>query len=227
MNKVSIVCLASWFIMVILAVFLWTPLAAGLGEYTRILYFHVPVAWIAVLAFSISTVSSIIFLKKKQLKYDIYIEASNQIGFVFCILATITGSIWAKISWGSFWNWDPRETSMFILLLIYAAYFALRSTIVDQPEKRAVLSSVYSIFAFITIPFLVFIVPRIYSSLHPDPIINLRTKIDMDFKMLLTFIASLLGYTLLFLWLLKLKIHVENVKNEVQILWESIPTGKE
>ena len=216
-NKMLIIILALWFVFIIFSAFLWTSPAEGLGEYTRILYFHVPVAWVTVMAFLISAVSSIIYLKKQQLYFDILTEASNQIGFIFCILATVTGSIWAKLSWGSFWNWDPRETSIFILLLIYAAYFALRSA-VEQPDRKATLSSAYSIFAFITVPFLVFVIPRVYSSLHPDPIINVRTKIDMDRTMLLTFLGSLLGHTLLFLQILKIKMTLEKIKMNVQYI---------
>jgi heme exporter protein C len=194
-----------WLSAVILSAFLWAPPAEGLGEYTRILYFHVPVAWITVLAFLIGAIFSIIFLKKRDILYDRIAEAASQLGLVFCILATVTGSIWAKVSWGSFWNWDPRETSIFILLLIYAAYFALRSAI-EEEERKAVLGSVYSIFAFVTVPFFVFIVPRIYSSLHPDPLVNTQVKINMDGKMLTTFLSSLFGFTVLFFWMFKTKI---------------------
>ena len=196
-----------WLVAVNIAAFLWAPLAEGLGEYTRILYFHVPSAWVTVLAFLLNALFSILYLKVRDIKYDLFAEAAGQIGIVFCILATITGSIWAKVSWGSFWNWDPRETSIFVLLLIYAAYFALRSAI-DFPERKATLSSVYSILAFVTVPFFIFIVPRVYSSLHPDPIINTQGKINMDSKMLTTFLASLFGFTILFLWILMSKIHL-------------------
>jgi heme exporter protein C len=194
-------------ILVIFAAFLWAPLAQGLGEYTRILYFHVPSAWLTVLSFLIAAVYSIVFLKKRDIKFDYFAEAANQIGIIFCILATVTGSIWAKVSWGSFWNWDPRETSIFILLLIYAAYFALRSAI-EQEDRKATLSAVYSLFAFVTVPFFVFIVPRIYSSLHPDPLINRQGKINMDSKMLITFLSSMFAFTVFFVWLLKSKIEI-------------------
>jgi heme exporter protein C len=211
MNKIWQFGLFIWLILVCLAAFMWAPLAEGLGEYTRILYFHVPVAWVTVLSFLIGAVYSIIYLRKRQIKYDHIAEAAGQLGLIYCILATVTGSVWAKVSWGSFWNWDPRETSIFILLLIYAAYFALRSAI-EQEDRKAVLSSVYSIFAFITVPFFVFIVPRIYSSLHPDPLVNANAKINMDGKMLTTFLSSLFGFTVLYIWILKRKIDVVKIK---------------
>lgn len=201
------VLLYIWLGAVIYGAFLYAPLASGLGEYTRVLYFHVPTAWVTVIAFFLGAVFSILYLKKRDITYDAFAESASQLGLVFCILATVTGSVWAKVSWGSFWNWDPRETSIFILLLIYAAYFALRSAI-EQPDRKAALSSVYSILAFVTVPFFVFIVPRIYASLHPDPLVNTEGKINMDGKMLLVFLSSLFGFTVLFFWILKLKLDI-------------------
>ncbi|MGD9489307.1 MAG: cytochrome c biogenesis protein [Calditrichaceae bacterium] len=211
--------LFAWITLVILGAFLYAPIAKGLGEYTRVLYFHVPTAWITVIAFFVAAFFSILYLKKRDIKYDMFAEGANEMGLLFGVLATVTGSIWAKASWGSFWNWDPRETSIFILLLIYAAYFALRSAI-EQPDRKAALSAVYSLLAFVTVPFFIFIVPRIYSSLHPDPLINQEGKIHMDGKMLTVFLSSLSGFTVLFFWILKLKFDLIMVKlklNKVEI----------
>ena len=217
MNKIWQFGLLIWFFLVCLAAFLWAPLAEGLGDYTRILYFHVPVAWVTVLAFLVGAIYSVVYLKTQKIIYDQIAESAGQLGLLHCILATITGSIWAKVSWGSFWNWDPRETSIFILLLIYAAYFALRSAI-DQEERKAALSSVYSIMAFVTVPFFVFIVPRIYASLHPDPILNTRAVINMDRKMLITFLSSLAGFTVLFFWIFKRKVDLVRIKLDLKEL---------
>jgi len=170
-----------------------------------------------VLAFLINAVFSIIYLKKREMKFDLIAESAGQLGFLYAVLATVTGSVWAKLSWGSFWNWDPRETSIFILLLIYAAYFALRSAI-EQPDKKAALSSVYSIIAFVTVPFFIFIVPRVYSSLHPDPLINTQGKIQMESKMLTTFLSSMFAYTVLFFWIFKRKVDVVLLKLKLRNL---------
>ena len=211
MNRIWQFGLFVWLGLVIVAAFLWAPLAKGLGEYTRVLYFHVPVALVTVLAFLIGAVYSIVYLRKREIIYDQIAEAASQLGLVFCILATVTGSIWAKVSWGSFWNWDPRETSIFILLLIYAAYFALRSA-VEQEERKATLAAVYAVMAFVTVPFFVFIVPRVYSSLHPDPLINTQARIKMDGRMLMTFLSSLFGFSVLFIWMLVRQIQLIRVK---------------
>lgn len=189
----------------------------ALGDRARVLFFHVPTAWITVLAFLISMVYSIGYLRKRDILYDYKAAGAASLGLIFCILATVTGSIWAKFNWGSFWNWDPRETSIFMLLLIYGAYFALRSAI-ESEESRAKLSSVYSILSFITVPFFIFILPRIVESLHPDPIVNTEGKIKMDTGMLILFLSSLAGYTALFFWMLNLKIRL--AKNQIKLFRE-------
>jgi len=215
MQRLWQLALLVWLALVIVGAFFYAPLAKGLGEFTRVLYFHVPMAWVTVIAFTLAAVFSFLYLRKKDLKYDYYAEALNQMGIMFCILATITGSIWAKMSWGSFWNWDPRETSIFILLLIYAAYFALRSA-VEQEDRRANLASVYSLLAFVTMPFFIFIVPRIYESLHPDPLVNPQGEVKMGGKMLLVFLSSLTGYTVLFFWILKMKFDLVRLRLKIK-----------
>ena len=217
LEKIFKVLLFIWLSLVVYGAFFYAPLAEGLGEYTRVLYFHVPMAWITVVAFALGAVFSGIYLKVKDVKYDLWSEAANRLGFLFAVLATVTGSIWAKMSWGSFWNWDPRETSIFILLLIYAAYFALRSA-VEQPDRRAALAAVYDILAFVTVPFFIFIVPRIYASLHPDPILNTEGKINMNGEMLTVFLSSLFGYTMLFLWMLKVRIDMVKLQLKLKQL---------
>src|SRR2546426_3478603 len=148
--------------------FAWAPLVPVLGETTRVLYFHIPAAWVTVLALGWSMVHSLLYLKRRKLEHDDHAAAAAEIGILFCVVATTSGSLWAKAMWGSYWNWDPRETSIFFLLLIYAAYLALRSAI-DEPGRRARLAAIYSAVAFVSVPFLMFVVPRIYFSLHPDP----------------------------------------------------------
>ena len=183
------------------------PFIPALGDRARILYFHVPMSWLTVVAFITALVYGIKYLRTKEILYDYKAAAAAGIGIMFCILATVTGSIWAKFNWGSFWNWDPRETSIFLLLLIYGAYFALRSA-TESEESRAKLSSVYVVLAGITVPFFIFVLPRIVESLHPDPIINAQGKIHMDTTMLIIFLSSLAGFTALYIWMLSLRIRL-------------------
>lgn len=196
---------------VILAAFLVDiPYMPALKDTARVLYFHVPMSWIGFVAFLMAMVYSIKYLRTKNIDNDIKASAAAQMGFIFCILATLTGAVWAKFTWGSFWNWDPRQTSIFILLLIYGAYFALRSSI-DTPERKARLSSVYAIIAFVTVPFFMFIMPRIVESLHPDPIINTQGKVNMDPAMLSVFLTSIFAFMLLFFWMFNIKVRAERI----------------
>lgn len=196
--------LVIWMSLAILGAFLIAePAERFPGETSRIMFFHVPQAWIATLAFFISMISSCIFIVKRKLKADYMAQAAAELGLLFSILATITGSIFASVTWGSFWNWDPRETSIVILLMIYGAYFALRSAIPDSNRKR-IFSAAYSILAFLTVPFLIFILPRITQSLHPEDTMNPANP-GMDSKTLAVFLGSLIAYTGLFVWMLRLK----------------------
>lgn len=202
--------------MVFVAIFLLPPPQLQLGDVSRIFFFHVPLAWVAVLAFLLSFIYSIFYLRKKDLSYDNRAKTASRLGLLFTVLATISGSIFAKASWGSFWNWDPRETSIFILLLIYGAYFALRSA-VENEERRAGLSAVYAVLAFLTVPFLVFVIPRVYQSLHPnDSVINSSLRLQMSPAILITFLASMSGFTGLFVWIFKLETKVNRLMDESQ-----------
>jgi heme exporter protein C len=184
------------------------PNIPGLDEKMRIIFFHVPTAWLSVFAFLTAMVFGIQYLRGKNPDDDAKSAAALQLGMVFCVLATITGSIWAKFSWGSFWHWDPRETSIFVLLLIYGSLFALRSAI-ENEDKRAMLSAAYSIIAFLTVPFFIFIMPRIMIGLHPGsandeisgPVVNFR----MDLNMQVIFYLSIIAFTILYFWIWRIR----------------------
>jgi len=159
------VFLGLWIAAVIYSMFLVVPQYVGLGDAGRIIIVHVPVAWVTTAAFCLSAIYSIIYLWKRNSNSDAAAVAAAEVGMLYCIFATVTGSIFAEVVWGTFWNWDPRETSILVLLLIYAAYFALRSS-VDDSERRRRLAAVYNIFAAVTMPFLLFVAPRVADSTH-------------------------------------------------------------
>lgn len=194
------------------------PLIPELAEKANILFFHVPTAWLSVIAFFVAMVYSIKYLRTRNLNDDIKSYAAIQLGLVFCVLATITGSVWAKFSWGSFWSWDPRETSIFVLLLIYGALLALRSA-VEEPDKRARLFSVYAIIAFLTVPFFIFIMPRIMTGLHPGSADDVNAGPVIDFQMTTTmtvlFYLSLTGFTMLFFWMWNLGYRSHIIKDKL------------
>ena len=203
-----------WIAATMAVALLWAPLVPVLHETTRVLYFHIPSAWLTVLALGWSMLHSALYLWKRDLRHDDHAAAAAELGLLFCIAATVSGSLWAKSMWGSYWNWDPRETSIFFLLLIYGAYLALRGSL-EGDEKRARLSAIYSIVAFVAVPPLVFIVPRMYETLHPDPIINSTGKVDMDPTIRLCFLAMLVGFTFLFAWLQSLRVRVSRLERRL------------
>jgi heme exporter protein C len=198
--------IALWTVMAFLA-----PTVPVLGSTTRVLYFHIPCAWITVVALAWSMGHSIAYLRTGRIGHDDQAAAAAELGMLFCIGATVTGAVWAKAKWGAYWNWDPRETSIFFLLLIYGAYLALRSAL-DDERKRARLSAVYSAVAFVSVPFLMFVVPRMLATLHPDPIINTAGKVDMDKRISIAFSMMLVGFTFLFFWLLTLRVRVARLE---------------
>ncbi|AME02802.1 cytochrome c biogenesis protein CcsA [Selenomonas sp. oral taxon 136] len=184
------------------AVFFIVPPAEGLGDYVRIAFFHIPTAWVAVVAFFGAAYWGARYLKTRELHYDAKSARSAILGLIFTLMATVSGAVFSKLTWGAYWNWDPRQTTIFVLLLIYAAYVTLRMTMRDE-RARASSSAVYALFSFIAVPFLVFILPRMFFSLHPSPVLNETGRIDMDAVMLGTLVLALIDMTLIYIWLMK------------------------
>ena len=186
---------------VALAVFFAVPPAEGLGNLVRIIYFHVPTAWLSVLAFVTSAWYAARYLRGNRPRYDRLSARAAKLGFVFVLLSTVSGAVFSKLTWGAYWNWDPRQTTIFVLILIYGAYLTLRATIADR-RTRARTAAVYSLFSCLAVPFLVFILPRMYFSLHPSPILNPDGQMQMDATMLGVLVAALVDGTAIYFWLL-------------------------
>jgi len=181
----------------------WAPVAAGFSGYagdapqsSRIVYFHVPVAITSFIAFMAAAVWAGMYLWRRQEKHDHASVAAVEVGLVFCVLATTTGAVWSEVQWGTFWNWDPRQTSIVIAILFYGAYLSLRGALED-PEVRARLSAVYAVLGFAVAPFLFFIMPRLASfSLHPKP-----AGAEFERSIGYVLLASIFGMTALFFWM--------------------------
>jgi heme exporter protein C len=210
------IALAVWMAAVIVAAFL-VPKPLEQGQGGRIFIFHIPVAWVTVLAFLISSVYGIRYLLRKRRADDYRAVNAAGLGVVFCLLATVSGAIFARIAWGAFWNWDPRETTIFFLLLFYAAYFGLRAAVADE-ERRATFSAAYNVLGLVVVPFLVFIAPRLATlTLHPDTIINVsgEESAGMSPVFRTVFLASLVGFTGIFLWAYSLANRVSRVQEQL------------
>lgn len=198
MNKILITLTVA----IVAAVIFFVPPIKGLGDLAKIIFFHVPTAWVAVVAFFTSAFFAAKFLRTQNFSFDVLSARAARLGFVFVLLSTISGAIFSKLTWGAYWNWDPRQTTIFVLILIYGAYLTLRAAVADE-KVRAKVSAVYSLLSVLTVPFLVFVVPRMYFSLHPSPVLNSAGRVEMDSIVLIVLIAAVVDATLIFVQLMR------------------------
>jgi heme exporter protein C len=198
------ILLGIWMSAVIMAAFLFAPAAEGFRapEAARIIFFHVPNAVVASIAFVVSMVYAIRYLKGRNLMDDAKSSISAELGLVFTVLATVTGSLFAHVQWGSWWNWDTREIAIVMLLLVYAAYFALRSA-TDGIDRRARLSAVFAIVAVAPMVFLMFVMPRVMVSLHPAGTLTRSEGLSPEYRMVL--FPAMLGFLGLYVWIFRIK----------------------
>lgn len=184
------------------------------GAASRIFYFHVPMAQVAFLSFLVAAVFAIAYLRTRNNNHDRVATTAAELGLLFSVVAMITGAIWAKQAWGAYWNWDPRQLFLFVLVLFYGAFFALRQAIV-QIDARRRLSAVYLIFGGAISPLLFFVLPRMYQSLHEDAN-QVVTKAGSNMSPLVAtiFVTSTVGFICLYIWLLKLGIAAARIQEE-------------
>jgi len=198
------------------------PFIEALKHRIKNLNLHVPLHWTSFIAYLVSLIFSIRYLKYSQLEDDVTASSAIKIGLIFTILGTITGMIWAKFNWGTYWNWDPRQTTILVIMLIYFAYFGLRNSL-DSFEKKSKLSAVYSIISFIAVPVLMFIIPRLLPSLHPGgqndgttgPVVS--TQADMvDSSLAFIFYLSISAFLMLYFWFLSIEIREKMLENKLR-----------
>lgn len=184
----------------------------------KIFYFHVPVAWTSLLSFLIGAIGAICFLSTRKKFYDILELSAIEVGMAYGFLVEYTGMIWDRTAWGTWWTWEPRLTTYLILMLVYAGYFVLRSS-VDSESSRARYAAVYAIVASIMAP-LTFFSIRLLPSVHP--VVFGAGGASMEPEMLRAFAISMVGMTSFYISLLLLKIGHEEVKEELHFIKEQI-----
>jgi heme exporter protein C len=140
------------------------------GAIYRIMFFHIPAAFTAWIMFFAALVASALYLFRRVNAFDSFAASAVEVGFVFCTMNLVTGSIWARIIWGIWWTWDARLTSMFVCWLLYAGYLVLRGAIED-PGQRATISAVLAIFAFADVP-IVYLSIYWWRTQHPSPVLT-------------------------------------------------------
>ncbi len=179
-----------------------TPQDVVQGESVRIMYVHVTSAWIAYLAFIFTAVASASWLisKKHSMGFDRFAGASAEVGVMFMAITLITGSLWGRLTWGEFWQWDPRLTTTAFLFVTYVGYLAVRR-LEGSVEQRARRSAVVAMLAVLEIPLVHFSVV-LWRSLHQGAtVLNPSGDVKMDDLMLFTLFSGVVGFTLVFVWL--------------------------
>ena len=176
----------------------YTPLELKQGAAQKIIYLHVPAAWVAFLAFALVAIASAMYLWIRDVRLDRFAESSAEAGVVFTTVVLVTGPLWAKPIWGTYWAWwDVRLVSTLFLWFIYIAYIVLRGA-VESPTLRARYSAVLGILGALLIPFIHLSV-YLFSTLHPLPIVAKASKPSLPGEMLLTLFLSLGAFTLLYI----------------------------
>jgi heme exporter protein C len=191
-----------------------------MGLVQKVFYFHVAAGWVGMISFLVAAFAGVAYLATSLRKWDIVGLAAVEIGMVFAFINIVTGSIWARPIWNTWWTWDPRLTTATIMMLIYAAYFMLRSGI-DDPDRRARFAAVYAIVGFLSVP-LTFFSARLFRTIHPIVIganqPGAEGSFDMTSSMLITFLFSLLTFTFIFADLLWHRIRLGRLADKVEQL---------
>ncbi|HMN60071.1 MAG TPA: cytochrome c biogenesis protein CcsA [Anaerolinea sp.] len=201
-------------------VFGYAPLERVMGAVQKVFYFHVSAGWVGMLGFLAAVVAGIAYLRTRKPIWDLVGLGAIEIGLTFMLINIITGSIWARPIWNTWWTWDPRLTTATIMELVYAAYLMLRQGL-DDPDRRARFGAVYAIVGFISVP-LTFFSIRIYRTIHPvvigggDP--TASGSFSMTPAMGLTFGISLVAFSFLFASLLWHRIRLGQLGNRVEQL---------
>jgi heme exporter protein C len=186
-----------------------------LNETIRALYFHVPMWFGMVFLFLLSVYFSIRYLRQPSARYDTLAVETANVGILFGCLGMLTGMFWANYAWGTPWHGDPKQNGAAVALLVYLAYFVLRGS-VDNEEQRGRLSAVYNIFAFASMIPLIFIIPRLTSSMHPgnggNPGFNMY---DLDNRMRPIFYSAGIGWILIGVWIATLRVRLRSLEERI------------
>ena len=178
-----------------------TPADQNQGDSVRIMYVHVPTAWIAYLAFVVTAFASAMYLFRSahSISWDRIAGASAEIGVLYMAITLITGSLWGRLTWGVFWEWDARLTTTAFLFVTYIGYLAVRR-LGGTHDQRAKRSAIVALLAVLEIPLVHFSV-RIWASLHQEPTVLRARDVKMDGLMLFTLFWGVVTFTLMFVWL--------------------------
>jgi heme exporter protein C len=182
----------------------------------RIFYFHAAAAWAGMTAFFVCFVANLLYVWRRDEKWDALAISSAEVGLAFITVVLITGPIWAKPAWGIYWTWDARLTSTFVLWLLYISYLLLR-TLIEEPDRRALLSALFGIFAFIDVP-IVFGAIRWWRTQHPAPVIMGGPGSGLDPTMRKVFFFSVLAMHVLMAFLIAERYGLEKLRTDLELV---------
>jgi len=227
-------------VVVFALAFFWVPPAKefaewyGNGHIAKIIFVHVPLAIVSFIGFIAAAGFGVAYLVTRKVQWDDLSYASVEVGWLFAVLATATGAYFSKLAWGEWWSWDPRQTTMLLVLLTYSAYLLVRGAIED-PERKASVSAVYAVLGSVASIFFYWVVPYLPTvqletpapftavakyasqSVHPSGII---ARGGLDFSYRLVFRLSMLAFLLLFVQLVRLKVgtlRLERAKTQLAL----------
>lgn len=212
LSAAAIVLILGAFAMVLF----YAPVEQTMGVVQKIFYFHMSAAWVGMLAFLVAAVCGVLYLAKSDLKYDYLASSSVEIGLLFTLIATLTGMLWAKPVWNTWWTWDPRLTTMTIMAFTYIAYLLLRRGI-DEPVKRARFGAIYAIIGAASVP-LTFFSSRLLRTIHPTVFGGNSGDMAMTSEMYQTMGVSVVAFTVLFVVLLSYRSRLAAAEAEVEAL---------
>lgn len=190
----------------------WAPPDANQGEVQRIMYVHVPSAWTAYLAFLLVFLASVGWLWTRRPGFDALAVASAEVGVLFTGLALVSGSIWAKPTWGVWWTWEPRLITTAVMFVMYVGYLLLRSLSTDL-ERRATRAAVVGIVAVVNVP-VVHLSVTWMNALHQLPTVLRPGGPALEERMLATLLVSVVAFTVISAWMILSRMEIERARME-------------
>lgn len=195
-------------------IFFWVPTEEFSGVVQRLFYIHVPSAWIAYLAFTVVLIASIAYLRGGAERWDVLAHSSAEVGVIFTAVTLLTGMLWARPVWGTYWTWDPRLTLTFVLFLIYLGYLVFRAMATD-PMRGGRIAAVIGIAGFVTVPLVHFSVEW-WRGLHPArTVVNPEGRPQLPTEMLVTLLFMVAVFTLLYTLFLALRVRLGRLQRRV------------
>jgi|SRR5690625_3345557 len=216
-HKTLIILAVPMTLVCLYLIFIWSPVERIMGPVQKIFYFHVASAMVCYLAFFVVFIFSLLYLFKKKRMYDLIAGVSGEIGILFTAIVLITGPIWARSAWNTWWTWEPRLTTTLILFFMFIAYIVIRNLDMEW-QKRARLSGIFGIIAFLNVPIVHFSVQWWGATLHPEVVSEGDAGGGLEPSMYFTLMFSVFTLTLIYFILLQKGFYIENLKLHAQKL---------